>query len=164
MEDDIAFTTTVWGAPTDSVPPLAVKPPAFTASPGPSTQDDFDDFDNFRTPAETISGSGDDGEDDFGDFGDTEQMPVTRSGFSSFGAATYEEPEVIGGPSYTADWKPLHTSPLPSRDALQEQVDGILGPLWAHDDASRITDEEIREVGGLSQTLITPERYSCSVA
>ncbi|KAH9850734.1 hypothetical protein C2E23DRAFT_833980 [Lenzites betulinus] len=160
MDDDIAFTASVWGAPAESIPPLAVKPPTFTASPGPSTQDDFDDFDSFRTPAATSAGSGDDGEDDFGDFGDfgeTEQIPVTPGGFASFGQATYDEPESFGGPSFTSDWRPLEVDPLPPREELQEQVDDILGPLWAHDDTSRITDEAIREVGGLSQTLVTSE-------
>ncbi|EIW61219.1 uncharacterized protein TRAVEDRAFT_162172 [Trametes versicolor FP-101664 SS1] len=160
MEDDIAFTASVWGAPAEPMPPLTVQPPSFTASPGPSTQDDFDDFDNFGTPAETAAGSGEDGEDDFGDFGDfgeTQQMPVTPGGFSSFGGATYDEPESIGGPSFAPDWKPLQVDPLPSRDTLQEEVDEILGPLWAHDDTSHITEDEIREVGGLSQTLVTPE-------
>ncbi|KAI0638333.1 hypothetical protein C8Q77DRAFT_1090611 [Trametes polyzona] len=160
MEDDIAFTASVWGAPAEPVPPLAVKPPTFTASPGPSTQDDFDDFDDFGTPAETATGSGDDGDDDFGDFGDfgeTAQIPPTPSGFSSFGGATYDEPESFGGPSFTTEWRPLQVHPLPSRETLQEQVDEILGPLWAHDDTSHLTEDAIREVGGLSQTLVTPE-------
>ncbi|KAI9000869.1 hypothetical protein BD414DRAFT_451607 [Trametes punicea] len=157
MEDDITFTASVWDAPADSVPPLAVKPPLYTASPGPSTQDDFDDFDNFRTPAETTAGSGDDAEDDFGDFGETEQISITAGGFSSFGTVTYDEPENIGGPSFTTDWRPLEIDSLPPRDVLKEQVDSILGPLWARDDTSYLTDEPIREVGGLSQTLVTPE-------
>ncbi|KAI0775965.1 hypothetical protein BD413DRAFT_469246 [Trametes elegans] len=160
MEDDIAFTASVWGAPADPIPPLAVKPPAFTPSPGPSTQDDFDDFDDFGTPAETAAGSGEDGEDDFGDFGDfgeTQQIPITPGGFTPFGTVTYDEPETLGGPSFSVDWKPLQVDPLPSRETLQEQVDDILGPLWASDDTSHITDDAIREVGGLSQTLITPE-------
>ncbi|KAI0832576.1 hypothetical protein BC628DRAFT_1347369 [Trametes gibbosa] len=160
MDDDIAFTASVWGAPAEPVSPLAVKPPTFTASPSPSTQDGFDDFDSFRTPAETSEGSGDDIEDDFGDFGDfgeTAQIPVTPGSFASFGEATYDEPESIGGPSFNSEWRPLRVDPLPPREELQEQVDSILGPLWAHDDTTRITEKAIREVGGLSQTLVTPE-------
>ncbi|KAI0352985.1 hypothetical protein OH77DRAFT_1497498 [Trametes cingulata] len=160
MEDDIAFTAAVWGAPADPVPPLVVKPPSFTASPGPSTQDDFDDFESFRTPAGTSAASGDDGEDDFGDFGDfgeTEQIAITPGGFSTFGAETFDEPESLGGPSFATEWRPLKLEPLPSREELQGQVDQILGPLWAHDDASHISDDAIREVGGLSQTLVTAE-------
>ncbi|KAI0375791.1 hypothetical protein BV20DRAFT_959839 [Pilatotrama ljubarskyi] len=160
MEDDIAFTAAVWGAPADPVPPLVVKPPSFTTSPGPSTLDDFDDFDNFHTPVGTSVAPGEDADDDFGDFGDfgeTQQVAITPGSFSTFGVETYDEPESLGGPPFTAEWRPLRLQPLPSRDQLQEQVDHILGPLWAHDDSSHITDEAIREVGGLSQTLVTPE-------
>ncbi|KAI0335617.1 hypothetical protein GY45DRAFT_1342655 [Cubamyces sp. BRFM 1775] len=164
MEDDIAFTASVWGAPTEPVQPLALKPPTLAASPGPSTQDDFDDFDNFRTPAETAAGSGEDGDDDFGDFGDfgeTQQIPITPGpgGFSSFGSATFDEPESLAGPSFatSAEWRALQLDPLPTRAELQEEVDKILGPLWSRDDVSHLTEEPIREVGGLSQTLVTPE-------
>ncbi|KAH9943304.1 uncharacterized protein BXZ73DRAFT_40438 [Epithele typhae] len=161
MDDDITFGASVWGAPDDVPPPLTLKPPTLAPSPGPSTaQDDFDDFDSFRTPAETIAGSGDEGEDDdFGDFGDfeeTAQLPITP-GFSSFGEMQYSEPESIAGPSMSIDWKPLQVAPLPRRDELQEQVDDILGPLWAQDDTSSLTEEPIREVGGLNQTLVTPQ-------
>ena len=164
MEDDIAFGTSVWGAPDVGVPPsLTLRPPSSAISPGPSTaQDDFDDFDSFRTPAETVSGSGDEGGDDdfgdFGDFGETQQLPITP-GFSSFGEITYAEPESFAGPSTGADWRPLRLPPLPSREQLQEQVDEIMGPLWTHDDTSYLTDDAIREVGGLNQTLVTSERY-----
>ncbi|KAI0650587.1 hypothetical protein C8Q79DRAFT_944323 [Trametes meyenii] len=161
MDDDIAFTASVWGAPADLVPPLAVKPPTFAElSPGPSTQDDFDDFDNFGTPAETIAGSGEDGEDDFGDFGDfgeTQQIPVTPGGFSSFGGTTYDEPESLGGPSFVSDWRPLRLDPLPPREVLQDQVDDILRPLWENDDTSHLTEDVLREVGGINQTLVTSE-------
>ena len=166
MEDDITFTASVWGAPTEPIQPLALKPPTLAASPGPSTQDDFDDFDNFRTPAETAAGSGEDGDDDFGDFGDfgeTQQIPITpgAGGFSSFGSATFDEPESLAGPSFatSAEWRALQLDPLPTRAELQEEVDKILGPLWSRDDVSHLTEEPIREVGGLSQTLVTPERY-----
>lgn len=166
MEDDIAFGASVWGAPDDPIPvaPLAVNPPTFAISPSPSTApDDFDDFDNFRTPAETTAGSGDEGEDDdfgeFGEFGETQQLPITPGFSTSFGEVTYDEPESIGGPSIPREWKPLHLHPFPSREGLLEQVDNVLGPLWMHDDTSHLTEEAIREVGGLNQTLVTNERY-----
>ena len=168
MDDDITFGASVWGAPDDSAPiaPLAVKPPTFAISPSPSTApDDFDDFDNFRTPAETTAGSGDEGGDDdfgdFGDFGESEPLPVTPGFSTSFGEVTYAEPESIGGPSIPRDWRPLQLHPIPSREQLQEQVDNILGPMWMYDDTSYLTDEAIREVGGINQTLVTPERYFC---
>ncbi|KAI0750953.1 hypothetical protein C8Q80DRAFT_1154772 [Daedaleopsis nitida] len=164
MEDDIAFGASVWGAPDEpvAVAPLALKPPAFAVSPSPSTApDDFDDFDNFRTPAETTAGSGDEGEDDdfgdFGDFGETEQLPITPGFSSTFGEITYAELESIGGPSAPREWQPIRLHPFPSREQLQENVDNILGPLWLHDDTSHLTDDAIREVGGLNQTLVTAE-------
>ncbi|EJF56608.1 hypothetical protein BD309DRAFT_953735 [Dichomitus squalens] len=162
MEDDIAFGASVWGAPASPLPPLSVKPPVFAISPAQSsTQEDFDDFDNFRTPAETAAGSGDEGEDDdfgdFGDFGETQQLPVTASFQTSFGELAYDEPQSIGGSSVGREWQALRLDPLPSREELQEQVDEILGPLWIHDDTSHLTDDAIREVGGLNQTLVTNE-------
>ncbi|KAM5534266.1 hypothetical protein V8D89_010876 [Ganoderma adspersum] len=160
MEDDITFGASVWGVPASPLPPLS-KPPAFGISPAPSTApDDFDDFDNFRTPAETTAGSEDEGEDDFGDFGDfgdTQQLPVNASFQTSFGEVAYTEPESIGGPSVSREWQALKLDPLPSREELQEHVDEILGPLWIHDDTSHLTDDAIREVGGLNQTLVTSE-------
>ena len=170
MEDDIAFGASVWGAPDASLPiaPLVVKPPTFEVSPSPSTApDDFDDFDNFRTPAETTAGSGEEGEEeddfgDFGDFGETQQLSITPAFSTSFGEVQYAEPESISGPSIRRDWQPLHLDPLPPREELQEQVDVILGPLWQQVDTSHLTDDPIREVGGLNQTLVTPERYLCS--
>ena len=169
MEDDIAFGASVWGAPASPLPPLAVKPPPFGISPAPSTApDDFDDFDNFRTPAETTAGSGDEGGDDdfgdFGDFGETQQLPVTASFQTSFGEVPYAEPESIEGPSISREWQALKVNPVPSREELQEHVDEILGPLWIHDDTSHLTDDAVREVGGLNQTLVTRERYLCSIA
>ena len=169
MEDDFTFGTSVWGAP-DEVPPpsLTLQPPPLAVSPGPSTaQDDFDDFSNFRTPAETVAGSGEEDNDDFGDFGDfgeTQQLPITPGFSTSFGDPVYAEPEGISGPSTSTDWRPLRLDPLPSRQQLQEQVDSILGPLWSYDDTSQLTDEPMREIGGLNQTLVTPERYLLSSA
>lgn len=168
MDDDITFGASVWGAPTSPLPPLAVKPPAFGISPAPSTApDDFDDFDSFRTPAETTAGSGDEGEDDgfgdFGGFGETQQLPVTASFQTSFGEVAYAERESIGGPSVSREWQALKLDPLPSREELQKHVDEILGPLWIHHDDTSLTDDAIREVGGLNQTLVTSERYLCSI-
>ena len=67
----------------------------------------------------------------------------------------------MAGPSSHRDWEPLHLDAhnMPSRSELEEQIEEILSPLWADDDLDgAFTDEDIREVGGINQILITPER------
>ncbi|KAH9844086.1 uncharacterized protein C8Q71DRAFT_29473 [Rhodofomes roseus] len=145
----------VWGTPDPS--PLAPKPIAAAFSSGPSA-DGFDDFDEFGTPAETIATSGTDGDDDFGDFGDFGEAQDLGEGPTFEEDVAFGEEVRISGPStYASDWEPLRLRPLPSRRELQEHVDHILAPLWASIDESQLTDEDIRQTGGLNQTLITPE-------
>ena len=158
MEDD-AFGA-VWGTPNPS--PLAPKPLAPIFSSGPS-QDGFDDFDDFGAPAETIATSAADGDDDFGDFGDFGEAQDLREvpAFEEDGG--FAEDVRISGPStyassYASDWEPLRLHPLPARQELQEQVDHILAPLWSSIDDSQLTDDDIRQTGGLNQTLVTQER------
>ena len=158
MEDD-AFGA-VWGTPDPS--PLAPKPLAPIFSSGPS-QDGFDDFDEFGTPAETIATSAVDGDDDFGDFGDFgEAQDMGEVPAFEEDAGFGEEVRISGpstyAPSYAPDWEPLRLRPLPARQELQEQVDHILAPLWSSIDDSQLTDDDIRQTGGLNQTLITQER------
>ncbi|KAI0004955.1 hypothetical protein BJV74DRAFT_805925 [Russula compacta] len=44
---------------------------------------------------------------------------------------------------------------------LEAQIEEILGPLWNSDDTSQaLTDEDVREVGGLAQILVTPDSRS----
>ncbi|OBZ76818.1 hypothetical protein A0H81_03955 [Grifola frondosa] len=157
MDDDITFGASVWTVP-DNLLPTKQRTPS--SSPALSTQDGFDDFDNFGTPAETLAASEDEADDDFGDFGDfgdDQGAPVTPGFTSGFNEDVgYAEDVWISGPS--KGWRPLRLNPMPSTEDLQEQVDNILGPLWAHDNVSHLTDEEIRQVGGLNQTLVTAER------
>lgn len=153
MEDDISFGASVWGAPTDFAPVLSIN-----RVPSTSTDDGFDDFDDYRTPAETVVASGDEGDDDFGDFGDFGDAQTIGGVHSFVEEAAFDEDVRIPGPS-GAEWEPLQLDPLPSRQELQQQVDEILGPLWATMDLSQLSDEQIREAEGLSQTLVTPERY-----
>ncbi|KAH9938365.1 uncharacterized protein B0H18DRAFT_966808 [Fomitopsis serialis] len=141
--DEDAFGS-VWGAPAPS--PLALKPIATAFSSGPTSTDGFDDFDDFGTPAETIAtsalwrGTG------------PGEVPAFAEDVG-FG----EEVRISGPSTSASDWEPLRLHPLPSRPELQEQVDHILAPLWASIDDSQLTDEDIRQTGGLNQTLVTPE-------
>lgn len=158
MEDD-AFGA-VWGTPNPS--PLAPKPIAPIFSSGPS-QDGFDDFDDFSTPAETTATSPVDGDDDFGDFGDFGEAQDSGEVPAFEEDASFREDVRISGPStcvpsYASDWRPLSLRPLPARQELQKQVDHILTPLWASIDDSQLTDDDIRQTGGLNETLVSQER------
>ncbi|CCM05555.1 uncharacterized protein FIBRA_07782 [Fibroporia radiculosa] len=153
MDDDISLGASVWGAPAS---PVAIRPivPSFPSA--GTSNDGFDDFDNFETPPETTSMSADDADDDFGDFGDFGEPQEVRY------TSTFEEDAGFGadvripGPS-GIDWGPLQINPMPSREDLQNQVDEILGPLWASIDLTRLSEEDIRQAEGLNQTLVTPQ-------
>lgn len=114
-----------------------------------AVDDGFDDFDDFTDAAQPshapAAGAFDD--DDFGDFGDAEEMETGPSDFQ------FEQPEA--GPS----WQPLTLNPCPSHNALRQDVDELLEPLWADLDISQVTsDEPMREKEGVSQILVTQER------
>ena len=57
------------------------------------------------------------------------------------------------------DWEALRLNPLPSTSNLKRVVEDVLQPVWSSVDVSQfLTDEKLRQVGGLNQTLVTPER------
>lgn len=149
MDDDITFGS-VWA--TDIAAPTTLSPPpaAFSLP----TLDDDDAFDDFGEPSAQIVAPGDD-EDDFGDFGDFGDAD-DHAGFVDAG---FEEQTHIAGPSSSGLWQCLRLDPLPPRTELEERIEEILGPLWRHGNTLQaMTDDDIREVGGLNQILITPER------
>ncbi|KAI0346805.1 hypothetical protein BDW22DRAFT_1366848 [Trametopsis cervina] len=154
MDDDLDFGTSVWGVSEQlaiSVPPALLSQP----SPAPSsTQDSFDDFDEFGTPAESVAASGDEGDEDFGDFGDFGETEETETTLT-FEPESFEQQ--VSTPRATGNWYALQLDPLPSRDELRRQTDLILGPLWDGDDPDYFTDDPIRQVEGLNQTLVTAE-------
>ncbi|KZV76047.1 hypothetical protein PENSPDRAFT_599007 [Peniophora sp. CONT] len=119
-------------------------------TPAADEEDGFDDFGDVQTPgADITTGAG--GDDDFGDFGDFDEGP--QEGFA--GDAAFEDQARLAGPSH---WDALVLDPLPSRAELQEKIEDILAPLWAYDDvSSALSDEPMREIGGLAQVLVTPE-------
>ncbi|KZT13039.1 uncharacterized protein LAESUDRAFT_690144 [Laetiporus sulphureus 93-53] len=153
MDDDISLGASVWGAPAS---PVAIKPISAAFTPTLSSEDGFDDFKDFHTPAETTTATDEEVDDDFGDFGDFggPQGVEYSAGFDE--EVAFGEEVRIPGPS-GIDWQPLRLDPSSSRQDLQEQVDHILGPLWVTIDASQMSDKEIREAAGLSQTLVTSE-------
>lgn len=158
MDDDFGFGASVWDMPAESSTSKSLtkdKLPSDLSASEPNNDflESFDDKD-FDTPIQLSSE-----DDDFGDFGGFgEEIHVgTSSGLGlPMSFSDEEEPDPLGA----VDWESLHLDPIPSIPILREQVENLLGPLWAHIDPSQFTNnEDIRQVEGLSQILVTPERY-----
>lgn len=147
MDED--FGSSVWATPATGV--ISLLSPNVS-----STISQFDDFDEFG-PQEGVSGHEDD-DDEFGDFGEFGQADDMAEEFGGSGGFEETELEPAAGSS-SLDWEPLCFDPHPSRQNLETQIEDILGPLWSKDDLDEaLTDEDIREVGGLAQILVTPDR------
>lgn len=132
----------------------------------PTADDGFGDFgdDDFEAP----SASGQTLDDDFGDFGDfgdgadgggfdtgaSNEFGGTAQdqfGSSGFGTGVFEAP---------AHWRPLQVDPLSEPRELAEELKELLGPIWAHLRPDELlSDEPERQVEGVAQVLVTPERY-----
>jgi hypothetical protein len=153
MDED--FGTSVWGTATPDI--VSLSSPAYPTFPQSSfTVSQFDDLDGFGTQKD-VSGGEDDDDDfgDFGEFGQAEEGTTEEIENSSH----FSEPAGSVAGSSSRDWEPLHFDPHPSRRTLEAQIEEILGPLWNTDDTSQaLTDEDVREVGGLAQILVTPDR------
>lgn len=155
-EDDLTFGASVWESSEPALPPPSQ--PKFTSPP-------HDDFDDFGSPTETTRPVSLD-DDDFGDFGEFGDAEENAAGPEFSGSETFGEIPVAG-PSFQATWEPLHLDPMPDRVDLREQIDEILAPIWGDTDISKVTTNEgIREVEGITQILVNPERYliSCRYA
>lgn len=153
MDDDITFGASVWSTSdvADTIPPLQTNPPILSTP--HFGEDQFEDFDD---PVQTMQA--DAGDDDFGDFGDFDEAEVVNS--TGFDDGEFGQEVQIAGPSSYAEWHPLRLDPLPSRSELEDQVSSILEPIWGSADISGLlTDDGIREVEGVGQILVTPERY-----
>jgi hypothetical protein len=159
MDDE--FGSSVWATPASRL--ASLSSPDYPAFPQASftVTSRFDGLDGLGTQKDE-SGLGGDGDDDefgeFGEFGQAEGITedLGDSGQFSDPAAASAVP-VAGSSSW--DWEPLRFDPHPSRQMLEAQIEEILGPLWNADDTSQaLTDEDVREVGGLAQILVTPDR------
>jgi hypothetical protein len=145
FQDDLDFGASVWASSSDLAPISVpfVKPP--------------DTLDESEFGA-TVDAASVDADDDFGDFGDFGEGQGVGDAADFSETVAFGE-EVRKPAANTADWEPLRLDPIPSRSELHKQVNDILGPIWADDDISQVTtDEEIREVEGISRILVTPER------
>jgi len=159
MDED--FGSSVWATPASHL--VSLSSPDYPSFPQASfTVNRFDDLDGFGTQKDS-SGHGDDGDDDdddefgdFGEFGQAEGITEEFGDSGNFSDTTIAMP--VAGPS-SWDWEPLQFDLHPSRKTLETQVEEILGPLWDDDDTSQaLTDEDVRQVGGLAQVLVTPDR------
>lgn len=159
--DDFDFGASVWASSSSQTPASGAPAPSF-ASPSqsdPKFQEDAfgdDDFE-FNVPIRPSASAGDDDDfGDFGDFGDALEGDVSV-GFVQPVSFSDEGPFTLQS---TADWEALRLRPLPSHKALKAQIEAILEPLSNETDASEfLTNDDIRQVGGLNQILVTPERY-----
>src|SRR5258707_296941 len=154
MDEDIG--TSIWASESTSGR-VSLSSPGHPIFPRPSpTANQFDDLDGFVTQKD-VSG-GDDDDDDFGEFAEFGQAEATTEDIGKSGYFL-DPPVPAAGSSSSCDWEPLQFDPHPSRQTLEAQIEEILGPLWNTDDTSRaLTDEDVREVGGLAQILVTPDR------
>ena len=161
MDDDFSLSS-IWGAPTDPAPIPSLKsitlaPPLDDFPPAPSSSqgeaDGDDDFDDFGTAP---SGAPSEIDDDFGDFGDFGEAEAsgTPADFGDFGQLP-----TAGSPIPDSGWEALKLDPLPSRTDLRSQLDNVLGPVLDDDISEYTTGEDVRQVEGLSQILVTAERY-----
>ncbi len=152
MDEDLG--SSVWATPASGV--ISLLSPNVS-----STISQFDDFDEFG-PQEDVSKREDD-DDEFGDFGEFGEFGQAEDTTEEFGGSSgfnfkETEPEPAAGSS-SWDWEPLRFDSHPSRQMLETQIEEILGPIWSSDDLGEaLTDEDVREVGGLAQILVTPDR------
>jgi hypothetical protein len=153
MDED--FGTSMWATATSDR--VSLSSPDYPSFPQPSlTVNQFDDLDDFGAQNDVSAGEDDD--DEFGDFGEFGHADGTTEDIGNSGH--FGEPTAsVAGSSSSWDWEPLQFDPHPSRQTLEAQIEEILGPLWNTDDTSQaLTDEDVREVGGLAQVLVTPDR------
>jgi hypothetical protein len=129
---------------------------------GPPADDGFGDFDDFGAPASSQTLDDDFG--DFGDFGDGDAGGGFGAGPSNgfvdaangeFGQGGFG----MGDVKASSRWQPLDVDPLPPPQEFAEQVKELLKPIWAHLQPDEfLSDEPERQVEGIAQILVTPER------
>jgi hypothetical protein len=151
MEED--FGSSIWATQTSGT--ASLSSPFFSTFPQtPPTINQLDDLGGFGTQ-ENAAAQGDD-DDEFGDFGEFGHAEGTTEDFADSSHLSVSLPVTDSSP-----WdEGLHRfDPQQPRSMLEGQIEEILGALWDGDDLSEaLTDEDVREVGGLAQILVTPDR------
>ncbi|KAF8528791.1 hypothetical protein BU17DRAFT_73085 [Hysterangium stoloniferum] len=142
--------TSVWDTsePTDhktTFDGLSLSPFPAPSEPAVSRVPPFDENSDFGEVVQPVGD--DDFGDDFGDFDDGENMVFDESDLGGF---TFAPPPL-------ATWEPLRLDPFPSPGELAEQVQSVLSNVWPLSDAEELmTSEDIRQVEGANQVLVTP--------
>ena len=149
--------TSIWDTPSDptpSIPPLGkLDHPTFPAAePPPVPLYDFDDLGAASQPVPD--------DDDFGEFGDSQEGGQGLS-FDDGDSGVFREvdriPVELAPTSPT--WEPLRLHPLPPPVELAQHVQEVLEPIWARVSPEEImTSQDIRQVEGLGQVLVTADR------
>ncbi|KAF8592650.1 hypothetical protein K439DRAFT_1656073 [Ramaria rubella] len=150
--------SSVWDTPVDplkSGPWLSgLPPPSIPVSEATLTESFNDlDFGEAAQPADD-----DDFGDDFGDFDDggEQTMEFADGRIGGFREAEPVHEEFMLPSSVT--WEPLRLDPLPPPPRLAEQVQELLHPIWSLSTLEELmTHEDIRQVEGLGQILVTPD-------
>lgn len=158
--------TAVWDTPSEPIPqpserlvppasPLTfhdVSEPALEPSGSLVPPTPFDDYAEAAQPAD----DGDFG-DDFGEFDGGQSIDVEDGDMSGF--REIEAMPAFTPPPPVASWEPLRLDPLPPPQELSEHVLELLAQIWTPaDPGTLMTSEDIRQVEGLSQVLVAPER------
>lgn len=160
--------TSIWDTPSEplSQPPLEklappITPPAFheVSEPAPEVSGSlvlpttFDDFE-FGEAAQPVAD--DDFGDDFGDFDEGQSVEFEDDDMKGFREADLMPKEP---PPPIVTWEPLRLDPLPPSSELFQRVQELLGHTWSSPNPGDLmTSEDIRQVEGLGQILVTPDR------
>jgi hypothetical protein len=164
--DDFTFDdASVWGTSSAQDPkppqePLAGSSSSTFTSPSQNRNDTFgdDDFD-FGAPSQNFIPITED-EDDFGDFGDFGDADAdsNATAFADDEPSAFTSQDFDNSPIYN-EWEALRLDPMPPGPALRSGIGDILRPFWDKFGSNQfLTDEDIRQVGGTNQILVSPER------
>ncbi|KAL5530118.1 hypothetical protein ACEPAF_6375 [Sanghuangporus sanghuang] len=157
--DDFDFGASIWASSSSKISSSEPSAPSFPPSSQSNVkfqEDAFadDDFE-FSAPIQPSDSAGEDNDfGDFGNFGDAIEGEIGEG----FARPVPFPDEGAFTPQDSSDWDALRLRPLPSNKVLKAQIEDILEPLSNDADASEfLTDDDIRQVGGLNQILVTPE-------
>ena len=129
----------------------------------PEAEPDFDDFDEPMNGDDDFQTGGTVGDDEFGDFGDFEEGDEEAQALELEIAPVIvpQEAMVRRFPSlktsFNGKQQSLRLDPFPSTSSLTQQIAALLEPMFPNASAT-LTDEPLRQVGGLGQIMSSDSR------